>query len=399
MLLMVGNGMQGTLLGVRGTMEGFSTFSMSIVMASYYGGFLLGSRLTPWMIRRVGHVRVFAALGSLVSALLVLYAVMPNWVVWSVFRVLAGLCFSGIYVTSESWLNNSSSNETRGQALSLYMIVQMIGIIAAQVLMNVGDPSDYLLFIIPSVLVSLAFLPILLSDVPAPEFEETAPMTFGRLFHVSPLGCIGMFLMGGVFSALFGMVSVWGTQAGLSVRDISIFVGAIYVGGLVFQYPIGWASDRYDRRMLILGLSAAGAVAMLVAFAVSLPFALLLVAALIVGGVSNPLYSLLIAYTNDFLPRHEMASASGGLLFINGTGAILGPLVTAWLMDQLGPRGFFLYLALLLLALAGYAGWRMTRRAAPPIAETGAFAPLAPSASSIAVGAVVAARKDHEQGE
>ena len=162
-LLMVGNGMQGTLLGIRGGIEGIPTFQMSIVMASYYGGFLLGSLTVPDLIKNVGHVRVFAALGSLISAVLVLFAVEPHWISWTVLRFLIGFCFCGVYVTAESWLNAGSTNENRGQALSLYMIVQLLGIVIAQALLNVSSPAGYLLVIIPSVRVSLAFTPILLS--------------------------------------------------------------------------------------------------------------------------------------------------------------------------------------------------------------------------------------------
>ncbi|HMS93949.1 MAG TPA: MFS transporter, partial [Tabrizicola sp.] len=173
MLLMVGNGIQGTLLGIRGNAEGFSTYQLSYVMAAYFMGFLFGSWAAPRMIRGVGHVRVFAALGSLVSAILVIYPVYPDWMVWTALRVLAGFCFSGIYITAESWINNTASNETRGQALSAYMIVQMLGIIASQVLLNLPDPSGFALFILPSVLVSLAFMPLLLAPTPAPEFDTT----------------------------------------------------------------------------------------------------------------------------------------------------------------------------------------------------------------------------------
>jgi MFS family permease len=389
MLLMVGNGMQGTLLGLRGAIEGFGTLELSIVMSGYFVGFLGGSRLTPKLIRRVGHVRVFSALGSLVSAILILYPAAPDWVAWSVMRVIMGFCFSGIYVTAESWLNNSSSNETRGQALSLYMIVQMIGIIAAQALVNASDPSGFLLFVIPSVLVSLAFTPILLSASPAPTFDTTQPMTVRRLIHISPLGCAGMLLTGGVFSALFGMVSVWGTMQGLTVPQISFFIAAIYVGGLLFQYPIGWLSDRIDRRKLILWLSVVGTVAMSVAFWLAPPFAVLVGLALVAGGIVNPLYSLLIAHTNDFIDNSEMAAASGGLLFLNGLGAIAGPLVTGWVMDQIGPGGFFAFIAALMGTLALYSGYRMTQRAAPTGDTVGGFATLMPSASVLAVEAVL----------
>ncbi|MBW6506643.1 MAG: MFS transporter [Rhodobacteraceae bacterium] len=395
MLLMVGNGMQGTLLGIRGAIEGIGTYQMSVVMSAYFFGFLLGSRLTPGLIRRVGHVRVFAALGSLISAVLVLYAAAPHWVAWALMRVLIGFSFSGVYITAESWLNAASTNETRGQSLSAYMIVQMIGIIIAQLLMNTGDPSGFMLFIIPSVLVSLSFTPILLSVAPAPVFETTARMSFRRLFEVSPLGCVGIFLMGGVFSALFGMASVWGGRAGLSVPQISAFVAAVYVGGLLLQYPIGWASDRMDRRLLVLGLSALGAVLTGAVFLFDPGFVVLLLMAAAIGGIANPIYSLLLAHTNDFLDQTDMASASAGLLFINGVGAISGPLVTGWLMEVAGDGGFFLYIGVLMAAIAAYAGWRMTRRAGLPSDLTGAFAVLSPSASPLAVEAALEAAQEH----
>jgi MFS family permease len=392
MLLMVGNGIQGSLLGIRGTIEGFTTFELSIVMSAYFLGFLFGSRVTPGLIRRVGHVRVFSALGSMISAVLVIYPVLPDWAVWAGLRVLIGFCFSGIYITAESWLNNTASNETRGQALSAYMIVQMIGIIASQFLLNVASPSSFTLFVIPSVLVSLAFMPILLANTPAPTFESTKPLSFRALFQISPLGCMGMLLTGGIFSAMFGMASVWGAKSGLNVREISIFIGAMYVGGLVLQYPIGWASDRLDRRNLIFILSALGGAVMAVATIFDLPFVMLLAVSMALGGITNPLYSLLIAYTNDFLGKESMASASAGLIFLNGLGAIAGPVATGWIMEQVGPRGFFLFIGVLFVALAGYAVWRMTRRAAP--VGMGGYATLAPTASALAVGAVIEQAED-----
>jgi MFS family permease len=396
MLLMVGNGVQGSLLGIRGAIEDFSTYQLSVIMSAYFVGFLGGTSLAPAMIRRVGHVRVFAALGSLSSAVLVLYPTIPDWWAWTLMRVAIGFCFSGIYVCAESWINNTSSNETRGQALSAYMIVQMIGIIAAQGLIATADPGGFVIFIIPSVLVSLAFMPILLAATPAPTFDNTRRMGFAQLFRTSPLGCAGMLLTGGVFSAMFGMASVWGTMAGLSVPQIALFVAAIYVGGLVLQYPIGWLSDRIDRRQLIMATSAVAAVLMLVATSVPLPFGLTLVVGTLLGGITNPLYSLLIAHTNDYLAREEMAGASAGLLFLNGLGAIAGPVVTGWLMEVIGPGGFFLFMGANFVALAGYAAWRMTRRAGPT--ETGAFAGLSPNASALAVGAVIERKADGNAG-
>lgn len=391
MLLMLGNGMQGTLLGIRGGIEEFSTLQMSVVMSSYFLGFLFGSLMVPEMIRRVGHVRVFAALGSMISAVLIAYAAAPDWVAWAVMRVVIGFSFSGVYIAAESWLNAASTNENRGQAMSLYLIVQMIGIIAAQGLLNVGDPSGYILFVIPSILVSLAFTPILLSVSPAPAFDSTKRLSIISLFRASPLGCVGMFLLGGVFSAQFGMASVWGTQAGLTIREISIFVAGIYVGGLIAQYPIGWMSDRMDRRQLVLWLSVAGAVALMVPVLYDAPFLVLLVIGALAGGISNPLYSLLVAYVNDYMDKSNMAAASAGLLFINGLGAISGPVITGWVMAQVGPSGFFLFMAVLFAVLAGYTIWRMGRRRVTPDAS-GGFAPLSPSVTAVGVEAALETR-------
>ncbi|MGR3572473.1 MFS transporter [Brevirhabdus sp.] len=384
MLLMVGNGLQGTLLGVRGGIEGFSTLEMSVIMSAYFAGFLGGSRLAPAMIRRVGHVRVFAALASFISAVLILYPAMTHPVAWILLRVVIGFCFSGVYVTAESWLNNSTTMENRGKTLSLYMVAQMTGIVAAQGILVLGDPSGFVLFIVPSVLVSLSFAPILLSISPTPAFDSTKAMSFAQLYRVSPLGCIGMFLLGGVFSALFGMASVYGSQAGLSLAQISSFIAAIYFGGLVLQVPIGWASDRMDRRTLILGASVVGALAAGVGMVLGHSFALLIGVAFLIGGVSNPLYALVIAYTNDFLEYDDMAAASGGMVFINGVGAIFGPLVTGYLMGWVGPSGFFLFLAVLMTALAGYALWRMTQRPSPTVEQSSTYAPILPTSSPVA---------------
>jgi len=394
MLLQVGNGMQGTLLGIRGEIEGFSTLEMSLVMSGYFLGFLFGSRMAPEMIRRVGHVRVFAALASLISAVLILYPTFANPYAWGAGRILIGFCFSGVYVTAESWLNEAADNRNRGKALSLYMIVQMVGIVSAQALMLVADPGGFVLFIIPSVLISLAFAPILLSVSPTPAFETAKPLSLRQIFRVSPLGFVGMFLLGGVFSAQFGMSSVYGAKAGLSVVQISTFVSTFFIGALVLQYPIGWLSDRMDRRLLVLITAAICGSGALVGIFSGQVFAALLLAGLMVGGMSNPLYSLLIAHTNDFLDHDDMAAAAGGMVFINGLGAVAGPVITGWLMGRIGPWAFFLVIAVLCFAITAYAGWRMTRRPAPGVDETERFTMVSMAASPVAVN--LAAEYDYE---
>ena len=384
-LLQVGNGVQGTLVGVRGGIEGFSTFEMSFVMSAYFVGFLGGARLTPEMIRRVGHIRVFAALGSFISAAMVLYPTVTDPIAWTVLRIVIGFCFSGVYVTAESWLNNASSNENRGKSLSLYMIMQMAGLVAGQGVMTLGDPGGYLLFIVPSVLVSISIAPILLTATPTLAFESTKPMSIRRLFQVSPLGAVGILMMGGVFSAIFGMSSVFGTEAGLGVAQISGFIAMIFLGGMFLQAPIGWLSDRIDRRRLVLACAIVGVISALGGAVAANSYSVLLAAAFLIGGMSNPLYALIIAHTNDFLDADDMAAASGGLIFLNGIGAITGPLITGWLMGLTGPAGFFLFIAILMAALAGYTLYRSTQRAAPTTEETGVFAPVLPSTTAVAM--------------
>jgi MFS family permease len=386
-MLMVGNGVQGTLLGIRGGLEDFSTLQMSVVMSGYFVGFLGGSRLAPEMIRRVGHVRVFAALGSTISAVLVLYPVLPEVWAWTLGRVIIGFCFSGVYVTAESWLNNAATNENRGKSLSLYMLAQMSGIVVAQGILSVGDVSGYVLFIIPSVLVSMAFAPILLSVSPTPAFAATRPMRLRNLIEASPLAAVGMFLLGGVFAAQFGMVAVYGTQIGLSVAQISLLVSVIYIAALVAQYPIGWLSDRMDRRVLIVMLAAVGGCGAILAAIMGGSFYVLLVGAALVGGTSNPLYALLIAYANDFLEHEDMPAASAGFIFINGVGAIFGPIIIGYLMGAYGNAAFWAVIAFLMVALAAYGLVRMLQRPSDTaIEDMVPYAPVTSSATSVAMG-------------
>ncbi|MCG7626647.1 MFS transporter [Epibacterium sp. MM17-32] len=386
-LLMLGNGLQGTLLGVRGDIEGYSEFMMSLIVAGYFVGLLIGSWMAPGMIRRVGHVRVFAALASLISAVMVIYPAIPNPIVWIIGRIVVGFCFSGVYVTAESWLNNAADNQNRGKALSLYMVVMTLGLVAAQGFILIGDPAGYLPFVIASIAVSISFAPILLSISPTPAFDTAKRMTLRELMEASPLGCVGMFLLGGVFSAQFGMAAVYATSVGLETYQISMFTASFFVGALFLQFPLGWISDRMERRVLIIFVAGTASAASIMAMILGGSFMLLLTSAFVIGGLVNPLYSLLLAHTNDYLEHDDMAAASGGLVFINGLGASSGPLIIGWLMSDsvIGPNGFFLFMAVLLGALVFYAAYRSTQRATVPVEETGVMPVMSPTATSVAV--------------
>ncbi|TPE47368.1 MFS transporter [Amaricoccus solimangrovi] len=385
-LIMLGNGMHFTLIGLRGAIEGFSSFELAVITSGYFMGFLSGARLTPLMIQRVGHVRVFAALGSFMSAALIAFPLLTEPWAWILLRLLVGFCMSGVYVAAESWLNAASTNETRGKVLSAYMIAQTLGIIGAQGLLTLGDAGTSALFIGASILVSVSFAPILLSVIPAPAVEVARPMSLRGLLAASPLGTVGIFLLGGAYATQSGMGAVFGTQIGMSASRIALFVAMLFAGALALQYPIGWLSDRVDRRRLILGAATLGAVACaLGGIAGSGPG--LLAAAFLAGGVTTPLYALLLAYANDALPVADMPAASGGLVFTFGLGAIAGPMVTGWAMQVFGPYAFWPVLACIFALMSLYALYRVTRASAPRGEHVESYPGILPTASAVAVEA------------
>jgi len=396
-LIMLGNGMHFTLIGLRGGIEGFSSAELAIVTSGYFLGFLSGARLTPILIRRVGHVRVFAALGSFMSAGLIAFPLLTEPWAWTILRILIGFSMSGIYVTAESWLNDAATNETRGTVLSAYMIAQTLGIIGAQGLLTLGDAGTSVLFICASMLVSVSFAPILLSSMTAPVAEVARPMSLRKLFESSPLGAIGIFLLGSIYATQSGMGAVFGSQIGLSATQIAVFVAMLFAGALVLQYPIGWLSDRMDRRQLIFGAALLGTVSCLLGWMAGGGLWPLMAAAFFAGGMTTPLYALFLAYTNDFLSAEDMPAASGGLVFTFGLGAIAGPLVTGWAMEGLDPFAFWLVLGATFAAIALYALYRMTQRAPTPVDQTEAYIGILPTTSPVAVEAAAEWASDNAE--
>ncbi|TYC64252.1 MFS transporter [Rhodobacterales bacterium] len=389
-LIMLGNGMQFTLIGLRGGLEGFSATALAVVTSGYFIGFLSGARYTPALIRNVGHVRVFAALGSFMSAGLITFPLIVEPWAWTLLRVLIGFCMSGIYVTAESWLNDASTNETRGKILSAYMIAQTLGIIGAQGLLTLGDAQTPVLFIGASILVSISFAPVLLTVGQAPRTEVTRPMTLRELYRQSPLGTVGIFFLGSVYATQSGMGAVFGSLIGMTADQISLLVAMLFAGAIALQYPIGWISDRMDRRKLIFAASLAGAVSGLCGFLTGDELWPLMASAFFAGGMTTPLYALFLAYTNDFLAPEDMPAASGGLVFTFGLGAIIGPLVTGWAMEWAGPFAFWLVLSVTFAVIALYALYRMTQRAPIPASQTESYLNVTPTASPVAVEAASA---------
>lgn len=336
------------------------------------------------------------------SAGLIAFPLIAEPWAWTLLRVLVGFCMSGIYVTAESWLNDAATNETRGKVLSAYMIAQTLGIIGAQGLLTLGDAATSVLFIGASILVSVSFAPILLSATRVPVTDAARPMPLRRLFRGSPLGTVGIFLLGGVYATQSGMGAVFGSQIELSASQISLFVAMLFAGALLFQYPIGWLSDRMDRRKLIFGAASLGAASCGMGWAAGDALWPLMAAAFFAGGVTTPLYALFLAYTNDFLSLEDMPAASGGLVLIFGIGAILGPLVSGAAMQQFGPFAFWPALGGTFGAIALFALYRMTKRDALSVDATESYLGVLPTTSSVVVeaaGAWAAEQAEAEQAE
>ncbi|MGF1610766.1 MAG: MFS transporter [Kiloniellales bacterium] len=368
--IMVGNGLQASLIGVRAGLEGFPTVLTGLIMSGYFSGFLLGSFVVPLLIKQVGHVRVFAAMASLASvAVLVHAAAVEPWT-WFAMRNLTGFATIGLYIVSESWLNDKSSNESRGRVLSLYMIVLLSGMAAGQLLLNLADPEGFLLFILASVLVSLALVPMLLAASSAPEFATPSRLSLRQLYRQSPLAVVACAGVGLAQSALWGLAAVYAKDADYTIPQITIFGAAIFIGAILFQWPLGSLSDRLDRRSVLTAVMLVAALLALLAGAFGpLPFWSDFAAIFLIGGLLMPAYSMVVAYLNDWLEPRQMVAASAGLSFVYGAGASLGPLAASGVMSLLGSQGYYFSLAAFSAAVGVFALYRMLRRPAVPLQQ------------------------------
>ena len=352
-------GVQGSLLGVRAELEGFDDYLIGLLMSCYFAGFLAGSLLTPKMIQRVGHIRMFAALSAVASVTILIHAIYIEPWAWALMRLLTGFAFSTIYVVSESWLNQASTNANRGQTLSIYTSILLGGICAGQFMLNLANPLDFTLFILISVMVSVAAVPILLSPIETPAIEEIERVTICHLWYRTPMGVTGIVLSQWVSSILFGMGAVYGAKLGMSISEIASFMGAMMAGGMILQWPLGKISDTVDRRWVI-GFACLFAVAFaLLISRESEASPKLYTLIFFFGGCALSLYSLVVALTNDHLRPSEIVPASGTVVLIAGLTSITGPVTAVFWLQLFGLQSFFLLLAVALLLLAGISIWRV----------------------------------------
>ena len=392
-ILLLGNGLLGTLIPLRANIEAFPGPVIGAIGSAYFGGFAAACLLVPYIVRRVGHIRSFVALTAAASAapLLHLLAVAP--VPWLVLRAITGFCMAGVYMVIESWLNERATNANRGLVLSVYTVVNLTALTGGQLLLMLFQPSAFQLFCVGSVLVSLAALPVAMTTAVQPAPIASAKLRLRRLYRASPVGVVGCFAVGVANGPFWALGSVFAQDAGLDTRGIALFMSAVIVGGALLQWPFGRLSDHRDRRGVILALSLLSCLAgaMLVAVRVGVavpgvtPESAVLIGGFLFGGFALPLYAISVAHANDFIGPAEFTEAAGGLLLAYGIGATLGPVLAAALIGPWGSAVIFAFTAAVHAAFTLFVLWRMFRRRPGPLPAAGEFIDV-PRTTPAAVG-------------
>ena len=375
--LLLGNGLLGTLLIVRAGQEGFSGGTVAAMMSCYFAGFTVGALVLPRIIVSVGHVRTFAGFAVVASMTAILHVVFVEPLAWIPLRLVTGFAYAGMILATESWLNAHAAQSTRGQLLSIFGVVSMGSWALGQSLLTIAPPADVTLFLVVSLLISAAVVPITLLPSHPPAKVEQEPVAFRQLIGASPLASAGAFLGGLAIGGFWGLGPNFAQRIGLDVGGVSAFMAAVLGGTLVLQWPLGWLSDRAPRNLVIAGAALASATAAIgVTLAVEAPLPLLLAAGALFGGFGIPIYSLCVAVANDDLPAGRLLGTARGLLLLNGIGTAAGPLVGGAAMSIVGPGGLFLYAAAVLATLAGLAVAR--RQPKRPIEARAARYPSTP---------------------
>jgi MFS family permease len=373
-VLMLGAGLQGTLLSLRATLEGFPTPVTGLVMSCYYIGYMVGTSAAPRLMRNIGHIRVFAALAAGASVSVLIQAAFIHPVTWGAMRFVTGVCFAGIYVVAESWLNDRASRANRGRLLAIYMLVLYVGLGGAQFLLTLTDPHSSEPFMMVSALISLAMVPIVVSASKAPERAVPRKVRYRDLYANSPLGVVAVTVSGLISSVIFAMGPVYARLSGEGTTGIATFMAVSILAAVLTQYPVGRLSDRMDRRTVIAAVcTLATLLAGCIVVFRDMPRAVFLTLTSFFGGAVLTLYSLAISHVNDKLEPAQMVDASSALLRLNGAAAAIGPTLVGGLMELFGPQAYFTMLATLTGTLTVYDLWRKARRSPVPAAQKGPF--------------------------
>ena len=375
-ILITAHGFQGNLLQVRSVMEDFSFITTGIIMSGYYLGYFVGANMIPNLVSKVGHIRVFAAFASMASLSILIHATFVNPIVWTLGRFLTGYSLIGVYIVVESWLNDRATNRNRGGVLSIYMFITFIGLAIGTLLLNFNKPDQFEPFILISLLFSIALIPILLVKRSAPKFKKISFIKIQQLYKISPLGTFSMFCTGLIHSAIFGVGAVYAASMNFTIFEVSLFLFLITIAGAIFQFPIGYYSDRHDRRIILIGCtflstlfctlaifaSGGSFENMYLASSVGMDKIMFLIFVTLYAGFALPMFTLNLAYVNDFIEKERFVAAGAGLQIIFGIGAMGGPFLASIFMNMYGANGFFVFLAIFHLFIGLFGMYRITKR-------------------------------------
>lgn len=363
--LLIGHGMLVTVVPLRAAAEAFSSLELGLLGSAYYAGFIAGCLLAPFVILRAGHIRAFAAMVALTAASALVLPLFIDFWPWIIARAVAGLCFAGLFLVIESWLNDQATNETRGLVFSSYIFVNFVAIALGQLIVSTGNIGGFQLFVAGGLAVVLATIPVVLTRSAQP-----APITLVRfrireIYQRSPVGLVGVTLIGLTTGSFWSLAIIFGTGKGLSPQQAAVFMSIAVMAGALAQWPIGRISDRVDRRLVLLGTVTAAAVVGLLAAVLPLGTTALFIFAALIGMTYLPNYAIAIAHAFDHADRSAYVETSAGLLLANGVGSVLGPVAASLMMAWMGAGGLFLFTALAQLALAGFILLRLRQRSAP----------------------------------
>ncbi len=375
-VLLMGNGLQGSLLAVRANGEGFTLLQIGFLMSAYFAGYVAGCRLIPLMVRNVGHIRTFTALASVASASALAHVLLIDATVWMVLRAVTGFCFAGLAMVIESWINEKATNANRGRVLSIYRMVDLGSVTVGQLLLSLADPASFVLFAIVSILISISLVPVALSTAPSPRPLQTVNLDLRRVFQVSPLAAVGCLLAGFASSAFWSLGPVFVQNLGHEIRLIAVFMGVTILSAAAAQWPLGAISDRVDRRVLAFVVTLLSAGAGLLLWTIADRSAVwMLVGGGLFGAFSISLFGLLLTQANDYAQPTEFVALNAGLLLLYGLGSIVGPLLASQSMQWFGTTALFGYTMLIHALLGAFALWRLTRRPTAAPREREKFIP------------------------
>ncbi len=370
-LLFAGNGLQGVLLPIRAELEAFSVYSIGLIGSTYFLGFGVGCLFGAAMVRHAGHVRTFAAMAAIASAVPLAHALLIAPFPWWVLRGLTGVCFAILYMVIESWLNERATKDTRGRILAAYLFINLTVITVGQMMVILYPPDGFALFALTSMLVSVAAVPVVLSAAPTPAPIHNVRVRLRRLYRISPVGMLGCFGVGLSNGAFWALGPLFAQRSGLGITGIAVFMSATVLAGALGQWPLGSLSDRMDRRKVILAAAGlAGIIGIAVALVSSAPGTVDLefyVVTSLWGFMAFPLYGLTVAHTNDYAGADEFVEVSSGLLAVFAAGAVIGPMIAS-VFTAYHIAGLYIFTAIVHCSIGAFVLRRITVRA-PVIPE------------------------------